>query len=205
MAKNNLGIKKGAPLTLPDGTIINKDADGKTVVKTKEQQEAEAAIDEIADDPFEDEEIEFYQRTLADITVEPKQFNPVMLILSYTMWGLTANAISRYLAIPEEQIIEIQSSDLYAKTRKEMLEAIRYAEAGAIHGYLSRKARDAAITIAHAMANGKPDTKLKAAQDILDRSGFRPVDRVEHSHRFEDELRIVHLQESKDVDLDVGV
>jgi hypothetical protein len=44
--------------------------------------------------------------------------------------------------------------------------------------------------------NGKDgDRSLAAAKDILDRSGFRPSDRVEHVHKFEDELRIVYVKE----------
>lgn len=198
-------IKKGQPLVLPDGTIIGKDDNGQTVVKTKKQQEIEAEVAAVTVDPFEDDQVNTFVRTLADFDVPRQQLNPVMLVLAYSMWGLDANAISRYLEIDINQVRSIRDSDLYRETRKQMLEAIAYAEQSSIHGYLTRKARDAAITIADAMVTGKPDTKLKAAQDILDRSGFRPVDRVEHSHRFEDELRIVHLKEADEVDIDTGV
>lgn len=202
---DKFGIKKGQPLVLPDGTIIDKDGDGKTVIKTKAQQELEAEVEELTTDPFEDENVNTFVRTLADFNVSKAQLNPVMLILAYSVWGLDENAIARYLDIDLEQVRSVRRSDLYRDTRKEMLEAIAYAEQSSIHGYLTRKAKKAAITVANAMSNGKPDTKLKAAQDILDRSGFRPVDRVEHSHRFEDELRIVHLKEADDVDIDTGV
>lgn len=196
-------IQKGKPIVLPNGTVIRKDGDGQTVIETKEQQEIKAEVEELVSDPFASGTA--FVRTLADVNVDKSQFNPVMLILAYTMWGLDTHAVARYLGIDIEQVIAVKGSDLFADTRKQMLEAIRYTEADAIHGYLASKARKAAETMAFAMEKGTPDQKLAAAKDILDRSGFRPVDRTEHTVRFEDELRIVHLREADNVNIDTGV
>jgi hypothetical protein len=86
-----------------------------------------------------------------------------------------------------------------------MLEAIRYAEQSTIHGYLTQKARQAAATVAASMSAKKEETRLAAANSVLDRAGFRPVDRVEHTMRFEDELRIVHIQKDKTPTIDVEI
>lgn len=202
---NEFNIVKGEPLVLPSGTKVEKTADGKINVETKKQREDKALMDEILTDPFMDENVETFQRTLADINVTREQFNPVMLILSYTMWGLDNNAIARFLNLTEEQVETITQSDLFMETRKEILESIRYAEASSIHGYLSEKARAAAKVMVSALSSKKEENSMAAAKDILDRSGFRPVDKVEHSHKFDDELRIVHLNEAKTINIDVGV
>ena len=202
--RNTFGIKEGEPLVLPSGTIVHQEHNGTTTLETKEQQEERARIDETLHDPFTTE-VETFQRTLAEVDVAAKQFNPVMLVLAYSMWGLEPYAIARYLELPEEQVDAIMDSDLYNKTRKEMLEAIRYAEASSIHGYLTQKARAAALVVASNLSNKKADIAMAAAKDVLDRAGFRPADRVEHSHKFEDELRIVHLREAEEVNIDVGV
>lgn len=202
---NDLNIEKGKPLILPSGTTVEKDESGRVKVETKKQREDAAFMDELLSDPFMDEEVETFQRTLADINVPVAQFNPVMLVLSYSMWGLDNNSIGRYLNITEDQVASIVGSDLFIETRKQILEAIRYAEASSIHGYLSQKAKKAATVIANSMSSRKEDISMAAAKDILDRAGYRPVDKVEHSHKFDDELRIVHLQEAKTVDIDIGV
>lgn len=201
---DTLGIERGKPLVLPDGTTVSKKEDGTKVIETKDQREAREFMDELLADPFLNAN-DTYQRTLADVTVTAKQFNPVMLVLAYSMWGLDNQSIARFLDLTDDQVDRITTSDLFVRTRQEMLEAIRYAEAATIHGYLSEKARIAAATIAHALSSDNADTRMTAAKDILDRSGFRPADRVEHTHRFEDELRIVHLQETEHVDVDTGV
>lgn len=203
MAKSKFGIEKGQPLVLPNGTKIDKTEEGGTVIQTKKEQEEAAFMDELLKDVFVDENVETFQRTLADINVPKAEFNPIMLVLSYALWGLDEHAIARFLEVEVEQVRTIQSTELYTKTRAEMLEAIRYAEQATIHGYLTQKARAAAVTVAANMAAKKPEVQLAAANSILDRAGFRPVDRVEHTMRFEDELRIVHIQKDKTPTIDV--
>lgn len=194
--------KTGEPLVLPNGTVI-KAGEAGTEVVTAEEQEAEKEVDEVLEDPFTDGES--FQRNLSNVRVEAKEFNPVMLVLGYSMWGLDPSAIARYLNLEHETVENIIASDLYSETRKELLEAIRYAENSSIHGYLSQQARKAAITIAHGMKSPSMDIKIAAAKDILDRTGFRPADRVDHVHKFEDELRIKYVQEGETPKIDVGV
>jgi hypothetical protein len=205
MAKSKFGIEKGQPLVLPNGTKIDKDEEGGTVVQTKKEQEEKALLDEILADVFLDPNVETFQRTLADINVPKQEFNPVMLVLSYSMWGLDDHAIARFLEIDVSAVEHIKSTELYTRTRTEMLEAIRYAEQSTIHGYLTQKARQAAATVAASMSAKKEETRLAAANSVLDRAGFRPVDRVEHTMRFEDELRIVHIQKDKTPTIDVEI
>lgn len=200
---NRFSIEKGKPLVLPNGTKIDKDEDGRTTVQTKKEQEDVVEMEEIMRDVFLDDNVETFQRTLADINVPKSEFNPVMIVLSYAMWGLDEHAISRFLEIDVDAVRSIQQSELYTKTRGEMLEAIRYAESATIHGYLTQKARAAASTLVSNMAAKKPEVALAAANSVLDRAGFRPVDRVEHTMKFEDELRIVHIQKDKTPTIDV--
>lgn len=205
MAKSKFGIKKGQPLVLPNGTKIDKDEDGQAVIQTKKEQEEQAFLDEILADVYADERTATYQRTLADINVPKKEFNPVMLVLAYTMWGLDIHAVARFLEIEPSVVKSIQQSELYTKTRSEILEAVRYAEQSSIHGYLTQKARTAAATVAANLSAKKPEVQLAAANSILDRSGFRPVDRVEHTMKFEDELRIVHIEKKDTPTIDVEI
>lgn len=205
MARSKFGIEKGQPLVLPNGTKIDKDEDGETIVQTKKEQEEKTLLDEILKDVYTDDNVDTYQRTLADVTATKAEFNPVMLVLSYSLWGLDDHAIARFLEVDVTTIEQIKQTELFTRTRVEMLEAIRYAEQSSIHGYLTQKARLAAATVAANMTAKKPEVQLAAANSVLDRAGFRPVDRVEHTMRFEDELRIVHIQKDKTPTIDVDL
>lgn len=192
-----LDIRKGEPLKLPSGDIVlpkSMTDDAKTGIKHAALAGVEEEMREILGDPFAEVT---YQRTLADINVPFNRFSMTMVCVSMSMWGLDAHAISRILELPVESIQQVQDTQLFTELRQQIVEALRYAESGTIHGYLQQKALKAAKTVASALDHKSPDVSLKAAQDVLDRTGFRPVDRVEHSHRFEDDLRIVMIQEQE--------
>lgn len=178
-------------------------ADGTTEVVTPDEEQIDSDLEDAIDDPFTQGAT--FQRTLADVTADSKTFNPTMLVLGYSMWGLDPASIARLLNTEHAIIEGIMNSDLFFRTRTELLEAIRYAELGSIHGYLSQKAKDAAVVVASALRDKSTDVKLAAARDVLDRTGFRPADRVEHVHRFDDDLRIVHLTEAPSPDIDIEV
>lgn len=148
-------------------------------------------------------EIQTMQRTLADINVSDKRFTTTMVILAMSLWGLDEFGISHVLNIPTHDIEEIQRTELYSELADQLVEAIRFAETSAIHGYLAEKARLAAVTIAAELKSGDGDRRLKAAQDVLDRAGFRPADRTEHVHTFMDDLRIVHISEKETPTIDL--
>lgn len=201
-------IVKGEPLRLPDGTMVLPEADpdsGSKVVTVTEQQEAqtrqeiERELTDLLNNPMTNEFSQTYKRTLADVDVEFARMNVIMLVLAYTMWGLDSYAISQLLNVRTEQVEALKSSDLYSKTSQELIEAIRYAEAATVHGYIASKSLAAARVVAASLTSPSGDLRLAAAKDILDRGGFRPADRVEHVMKFEDELRIRYVQDTTDV------
>lgn len=196
-------IKKGEPIVLPDGTMIlpEANASGSKVVTAQERQEQEV-LDEITReiqedlaDPFENTH-NMMRRTLGDISVPFAQMNVTMLCVSYHVWGLEDHAIARILNTDPDNVNAIINSDVGIKLRQELVEAMRHAEASTVHGYLSQKARDAARVVAASLKSTSADVRVSAAKDILDRAGFRPADRVEHVHKFEDELRIRYVQDT---------
>ena len=192
-------VIKGKPFTLPDGTTItpNGNEPGKANVINMDNDEvvedSSPDLDEEIDDPFIDGLT--FKRNLADLPDSPKRVNPIMLVLAYNMWGLDSTSIGMLLDLPTEQVDNVLRDDLLIEMRKDILQAIRYAEIGTIHGYLSQKSLLAAKVVVKHMKGKDNDRSLTAAKDILDRSGFRPSDRVEHVHKFEDELRIVYVKE----------
>lgn len=198
-----LEIKKGQPLTLPNGDVVlppKEDGQGAQLHRAPEiddeaQEEiADVALDGLLGDPF-DNAPQLVKRTLADVDHNVKQQNAVMIILAYEFWGLDDYAIARIINSDPNTIERIRGSDLYVRVRQEMLAAFEYAQASTIHGYLSQKARPAAATMVGMLKSKSADTRMSAAKDILDRTGFRPADRIEHVHKFEDELRIKYVED----------
>lgn len=191
-------IVKGEILVLPNGsTIENAGERAETVVTTKTDKDVQDEVYQSAMDAFENKDSAF-ERTLADMPCDVKEMSPLMLVLSYSMWGLDCHAIGRLLGKSGAFIAEFQETEMYVRLRKEIVEAMRYTETANVHGFLAQKATAAVsvvVTAMHQSHNG--DRALSAAKDILDRAGYRPTDRVEHTHKFEDELRIVHIQDDK--------
>lgn len=199
-------IKKGEAFTLPDGTKVlpEPDSSGSKVLSAVEQETA-AELKEVVEEPFTNEFADTYKRTLADVNVEPKRMNATMLVVSFSMWGLDNYAIASLLGTTVEAIEVVKNTELFDELHTQMVEAVRYAETSSIHGYLAHRAMDAARVVGSMLKDKDHDRRLSAAKDILDRSGFRPVDRVEHSHKFDDELRIVHIQEQAVPTIDVSL
>jgi hypothetical protein len=195
-------IEKGKPLQLPNGaTILPSEEGGSKVVKVEEVTIATKAK-EIVDAMMQSKDITV-RRSLADVTVDFNQFNVVMLVTSYTMWGLDSFAIGKLLNLSESVVERVRDSETATEVHEQLIEAHKHAMAATVHGYITSESITAAATVVAAMSHKKTDIALSAAKDVLDRGGFRPVDRVEHSHSFEDELRIRYVQDTAIPTLDL--
>lgn len=191
-------IEKGKPIVLPDGTEVLPAANavGSKVVTKADKQAAEqhekltAELEALMSNTKGVTAAHMYKRTLAEVDSDFDRMNVTMLVLAYTVWGLEPFAISRLLKVDPSRIDAVMMSDLYTRLQTELVEAMRYAEEATVHGFLAGKAMAAAVTVASSLTNPSADVKLTAARDLLDRAGFRPVDRVEHSVKFDDEMRI---------------
>lgn len=205
----DISIVKGQPIVLPNGDVINPTEDtADKVVKVEEKEQVSAAdadMAELMSALDEGNYSETFKRTMADMTVDTKQMTTSFVIMSYTMWGLDDAAISILLKVSIDDIEDIKTTEHYTRLHKELLEGIRYAEEATIHGYLTQRARKAAIVMGAALTSKSVDVRMTAAKDILDRTGFRPADKVEHTHRFEDELQIVLVSEKETKTIDVSV
>lgn len=195
-------IKKGEPLRLPDGTIIHPNKEGAERIEPIEVQNEKLKLGYALEDPFSTIS-EKFARTLADVPAPVSQMNPTMLVLAYSMWGLDTHAIARLLERTYDEIALVEQSPLFMEMRKQVVEALRYAETGSVHAYIAQQSINAAQTIINKLSSKSEDVQMAAAKDILDRSGFRPADRTEHVHKFEDELRIVHMQETTAPKIDI--
>lgn len=206
-------IVKGMPFQLPDGTVIlpevNSSGSNVLSVAEIEEQETEREVVEEISKALENVNFDEYEtainRTLADVPVDHKTFTVHMALAAMTAWGLPDFAIGAILGTDEATVVNYKNEEIHKQLLKQIVDGIRYAETSSIHGYLSQQAKAAAVAVATELKSRDPDRRIAAAKDILDRTGFRPADRVEHVHAFEDELRITitKQKEVKPITLDI--
>lgn len=170
-------------ITLPNGQVVNKvepkSEQSLTKIKTNTQlqiEEAEA------------------RRKLSDLP-DLKNVNLISQVLCYHMFGLSLQDISTVTHIPLENIQTIVMSTEFNEYKNKMLQSIKENDEEDVRNFLSSASRKAANKVVDIMQNcANPKYSLAAAQDILDRSGQRPVDVVEHRQKLDNELRIVYIK-----------
>lgn len=163
------------PLVLADGRKIDP-ATGKVIV---EQQVKYVEV------PARSEAQELVlkaRRTVADLPLPTQQMSAVGLVAFYTLYGLNSMNISLALngKLTIEQIENIKQLDEYKEFMRTAKQALLDAEQDAVRDVIQKKSRKAAERIAELVESENEVLAFKAAQDVLDRSGHRPVDVVEH-------------------------
>lgn len=205
-------VEKGKPLQLRNGAVVlPSEKDGSKVVSKDsidadtEQKIIEAELEELLNKPYDNKHSNNVRRSLADVPTDLKRMNVFMLLVSYKMWGLDTFAISKLLSVSVEQVEAMQQHEVVLQLEQELIDGFRHAEASTVHGYIASRTMAAATVIASSLKSRSEDNRIAAAKDILDRGGFRPADKIEHTHKFEDELRIRYVRETEIPTLDLAV
>jgi hypothetical protein len=133
--------------------------------------------------------------------------NAVAVVLAYSMYGLDHEEIATLCGMKPYQVERIRISEQYAHMHEAVERSVLDGEADAVREMLSQNARLAANVMVDSLNAGTRSDRMAAARDILDRSGHRPADVVEHRHRVDGGLVIEYVKrdESKDTPvIDMG-
>lgn len=192
------------PLRLHDGTLVYKD--GRVVKPLPEKRPV--ATEQLIEVPTHREAQQLVVQTrkkLSDLPEVPKTMNAVSAVLAYSLFGLDDDEIALAIGVSPDRVASIRQLDAFGTMRNDIMANILSAEQDDIRNLFVQHARSAAGAVADVMARGKPSDRLKAAADILDRSGFRPADVIEHRHKLEGELTIevVRKEQHPIIDLDI--
>lgn len=136
-------------------------------------------------------------RRAYEIKELPAIMNAVGAVLMYELYGLASSEIASYLSTSVERIEGIMNSDAYITAKAEITHNMILSMEDDVRGLLAANARTAAQTVVAGLTSKDSETQLKAAADVLNRSGFTPQQTVLHKHTFEDELIIRHVKTSK--------
>ncbi len=134
------------------------------------------------------------RRKLADLPEVPKTMNAVGAILAYTLFGMDDEEIAIATKLTIEQIGRLKMGDAYSQMHEAIVRTIVYSETDVVRDMLAKNARNAAATMVEALQAGNRSDRMAAARDILDRSGHRPADIIEHRHRVDGGLVIEYIK-----------
>lgn len=178
------------PLRLADGALVYP---GGRVVRPGDTQGG-AAFVEIPTHREAQRIITATRRKLSDLPEMPKTMNAVGAILSYSLFGLDDEEIAIATGLSMDQIGRIKVSDPYTQMHETVVRTVLDSETDVVRDLLSKNATRAASVMVDALDAGSRSDRMAAARDILDRSGHRPADVVEHRHRVDGGLVIEYVK-----------
>lgn len=184
---------KGSPLPLLNGAVVH--GNGSVEPPPELDDNGDVTSEELV------QRLET-TRTLVDVPFDAQRMNFLGLIFFYRAWGLKPYDIAVMLNTSADAITAIMDGPDYERLSSQAIENIRAAELKTVHGILAANAGRAARTVARMVGDVKnKDRALTASRDILDRMGFSAAQRHEHSHNVQNTLRIVVLEEDKQIKL----
>jgi hypothetical protein len=175
--------RRDAPLRLADGRLVLPDGaiDGSDrappLVEVPTPAEAQRIVTAA-------------RRKLSELPEVPRTMNAIGVVLSYTLFGLDDEEIAIATGLSVDQIGRIKVGDPYTQMHQAVVQTILDSETSVVRELFTKNARNAAQVVVRAMEEGTRADRIAAAKDILDRSGHRPSDVVEHRHRVDGGLVI---------------
>jgi hypothetical protein len=173
-------------IRMADGTLIDPKTRRPISAAIDPPARQRAEIEQSEDDADESDErldvVATARRSIADIRLDPRQQALVNNVLVYTLYGLPPDEIATLCQCTLRDVSIIRDLDEYREMKEILIDAVADAYSATVQGILVTNAAAAAKKVVKFVKHKNADVSLSAARDVLDRSGHRPVDRVEHSH-----------------------
>jgi hypothetical protein len=117
--------------------------------------------------------------------------------MGYVMFGLEDEGIAEVTGLTLDQVQRIKCSDSYSQMYDTVVRSVMDAETDVVREFIAKNAKNAATVMVDALQAGNRADRMAAARDILDRSGHRPADVVEHRHSVDGGLVIEYVKRSE--------
>lgn len=186
------------PLILHDGTVINPE-DGSVV---HDEPEKEVIIEVPNNQELQSEYVAARVR-LHDLPVPPHQMNSLSVILTYSLFGVNNEDIGTILGLSAADVVAIKASDTFKDVQAKIVENIAQNDQDYVRNMLVAQSVNAANRMTTLLHSDSENIQIQAAKDILDRSGLRPVDVVEHKHQHDHDhglvIRYVDSSDDKEI------
>lgn len=174
-----------APLKLADGRLVY--SNGEIV----DPSEARETYIEVPTNREATQLVVAARRKLSDLPDVPRTMNTISVVLSYVLFGLSAEEIALATGLTEQQVGGIRMSDAFTQMHDTVVGSIIASETNDVRGLFVKHSRLAVDTMTRVLHTSKSEVnKIVVARDILDRAGHRPADIVEHRHKMDGGLTI---------------
>ncbi len=112
------------------------------------------------------------------------------------MFGISDTDIANIVNLPIEQIQSIKMTKGYSELQNSLVESITNSDIMSVRDMFVDQSKSAADVVINTMNNKEVgiNTRMMAANNILDRAGHRPADIVEHRHKVEGGLKIEYIK-----------
>lgn len=142
------------------------------------------------------------RRTLSELPTTQPVIKTVAVVAALTAWGLQPGDVAELLGTDEARVVTLLNDPTYQTFIKMMVRSVLDSEQAEVRDGFVAVARNAQRKVLEMLDDDDVDPKisLKAAQDILDRSGLRAADIVEHRHTIAGGLKIIYEKRGEIVD-----
>lgn len=178
--------RRDAPLRLADGRLVYPDGR----VDDPDNQSTSPSMVEVPTHAEAQRIVTAARRKLSELPEVPRTMNAVSVVLSYSLFGLDDEEIAIATSLSVDQIGRIKVGDAYTQMHDAIVRTVLDSETNVVRELFAKNARNAAQIVVQALGEGTRADRMSAAKDILDRSGHRPSDVVEHRHRMDGGLVI---------------
>lgn len=142
------------------------------------------------------------RRTSVDLLLPGPQMRLIAALAALDLWGLAHSDLAELFGLSEDKLKLIAGETQFQTFQKQLIRSILDSELEEVRDNIAAVARRASIRVMDMLDSDEADPKtiLRAAQDILDRSGMRPVDIVEHRHTMQGGFKIVYEKAGSAID-----
>lgn len=183
-------------LTLHDGTVIDTST-GRPAKKSV----APPGFVAIPTHTEARKEVVRVRKKLADLPDVPEKMNVIGAIAAYHMFGLGDHEIAHAIGCNEQQVGRIRLTEAFGSLIESMTSNIVQTQQEDVRALIQSHADKAARKIVETIDVEDEQLAFLASKDVLDRTGHRPADIVEHRHRVEGGLTIEYIRRSSDDDV----
>lgn len=180
-------------LVLPDGTKIDpltgrRIDDSAEIVEVPTLREAQQLVTAT-------------KRTVADLPDVPNTMNPINVVLTYQLFGLSVQQIAIATKLPVEQVAAIQQHDAYETMRSAIVENLVSASTDEVTRILQDGRRKAATKMVRLVDSQDDELALKASSAVMTHAKSQEAGTNE-----DDELVIVIKRKSDGIpNINIGI
>jgi hypothetical protein len=145
------------------------------------------------------------KRTLKEMPAPPETLKAIAVILVYTLLGVGNREISEAVGITTDDVKAIRKHAAYGEAFDYISQEFISVNSNLISARIAAYGHDALSRVYHhAMKSKHDNVSLRASRDILDRGGHGARSLMEKAMMGKNELRIVLVEGSKPVDIEVN-